>query len=286
MSTFSSLLLSLLPPPQATEEEYPPAFLRMAELLLNQAILRVAGVPHRLVEIEVYVNGPHHRDTFTHNDPMQKNGGTWYFHRFGGRYRTGNYKGLDIAIGNENTFGGVLIRSIEQLEPERKIFDGPCVCVNHLLLLNRAPSVDHLVSRFDLRIDKPTGGEPILHLELAPTPRQQPIFACPRVGLTLRRSASVERQKFLARSYRFLSEPRAIRKGKPHLVIGLHREGKTAAEIAAISGVSLANVVRYLDAFEAGKGSIADHYRDVLCSEHLCELLGACDRHVVGAGGF
>lgn len=278
MSNFSETLLALMPPPQAAEEDYPPAFFRMAELLLNGTTLRVAGVPHRFTEIEMYVNGLGHRDTFTHGDSMQKKGGSWYFHRTAGQYRSGTYKGLDIAIGNEDLFGGVLIRGVEQLEPLPKLLDGPCVCVDHMLALNGAPSIEQLVSRFDGKIDAPAGGESPLFLEAAPVPRKQPIFACPRVGLTLKRSASEERQKFLARPYRFLSEPKAIKKGKPNLVTALHRAGKSAAEIVAISGAPKASVARYIAAFEAGKGKPAEQYRDELSSEQLCELFGACDR--------
>lgn len=280
MTPFSETLLALLPPPSAVEAEYPPAFGRMAELLLNGATLRVAGVPHRFTEIEFYVNGLGHKDTFTHGDPMQKKGGFWYFHRTGGQYRSGTYKGLDIAIGNEQLFGGILIRGVEQLEPLPRLLDGPCVCVDHMLALNGAPSIEQLVARFDVRIDAPASGESPLFLEAAAEPRKQPIFSCPRVGLTLKRSASEERQKFLARSYRFLSEPRAIKKGKPNLVAALHREGKSLAQIVTLSGAPKASVARYIAAFEAGKSKPAEQLRDDLSSEQLCELFGACDRHL------
>jgi 3-methyladenine DNA glycosylase Mpg len=277
VAVFSEILLARMPPPHAAEAEYPPAFLRMAELLLHGTTLRVAGVPHRLTEIEFYVNGPGHRDPFIHGDPMQKKGGFWYFHRTGGRYRSGTYKGLDIAIGHEDRFGGILIRGVEQLEPLPRLLDGPCVCVDHLLALNGAPSIEQLVSRFDGKIDAPAGGESPLSLEVAAAPRKQPIFACPRVGLTLKRSASEEGQKFLARPYRFLSEPKAIKKGKPNLVTALHRAGRSVPEIVALSGAPKARVVRYVAAFESGKGRPAEQYREELSSEQLCELFGACD---------
>lgn len=278
MTGFSKNLLDLLPPPSAPEADYPPAFARMADLLLNRTTLQVAGVPHRFTEIEFYVNGHNHKDTFTHGDSMQKRGGFWYFHRTAGQYRSGTYKGLDIAIGNEQLFGGILIRGVEQLEPLPKLLDGPCVCVDHMLALNGAPSIDQLVSRFDVSVDRPASGESPLFLEAAASPRSQTVYACPRVGLTLKKSASEERQKFLARSYRFLSEPKAIKKGKPNLVSALHREGKSLAEIVAISGAPKASAARYVASFDAGKGKPAEQYREDLSSEQLCELFGACDR--------
>ena len=55
----------------------------------------------RITEVEVYFNDDkNHKDTFTHGDKYQRNGGHWYFHRMnGGTYKAGTYKGLDLAIG-------------------------------------------------------------------------------------------------------------------------------------------------------------------------------------------
>ncbi|MCU0657732.1 MAG: helix-turn-helix domain-containing protein [Polyangiaceae bacterium] len=278
MTPFSQKLMALLPPAHAGETDYLAAFEQMAALLLNGTTLVAGGVPHRLTEIEFYLNGLCHKDTFTHGDPMQKRGGFWYFHRTAGQYRGGTYKGLDLAIGNEQLFGGVLIRGVEQLEPLPRLLDGPCVCVDHLLALNGAPSIEQLVGRFDVRLDRPEAGDSPLFLEAAASPRSQPVFACPRVGLTLKRSAGEDRQRFLVRPYRFLSEPRAIKKGKPNLVTALHRQGKSAAEIVALTGVARGTVGRYIEAFEAGKGKPAEAYRGDLSSEQLCELFGLCDR--------
>lgn len=281
--SFSQTLLGLLPPPEAPFEAYPTAFRQMAALLLNGATLRVAGQPHRFTEIEFYVNGHHHTDTFTHGDEMQKKGGYWYFHRTAGQYRSGTYKGLDIAIGNAQLFGGILIRGIEQLAPQPKLLDGPCVCVDHMLALNASPSIEQLVSRFDVRIDGP---ESPLHIELLDTPRAAPILETARVGLTLKRSASVARQTYIAQPYRFLSEPRAIKKGKQHMVVTLHRLGKSVAEIVALSGVPKASAQRYVDAFEAGKSKQAEDYRGDLSSEQVCEMFGLCDKYVVAPAPF
>lgn len=276
MATFSETLLSLLPPAPAPEADYPGAFLKMADLLLNKATLRVAGVPHRFTEIEFYVNGLGHCDKFTHGDEMQKKGGHWYFHRTGGQFRGGTYKGLDVAIGNAQMFGGILIRGIEQLEPLPKLLDGPCVCVDHMLALNGSPSIEQLVSRFDVRID--ASGDSPLYIEASEAPRSQPVLATARVGLTLKKSASEERQRFVAREYRYITEPKAIKKGKQHMVVALHRQGKSAAEIAAATGVAKGSVEKYRAAFEAGKGKPAESFRDDLSNEQICELFGACEK--------
>src|SRR5262245_34050451 len=90
-----------LPPLDAEEAEYMPAFRRMADVLLNKATLRIHDIPHRFTEIEFYFKGGKHQDDFAHCDPIQKRFGVWYFHRTGGEYRSGTYKGLDIAFGSE-----------------------------------------------------------------------------------------------------------------------------------------------------------------------------------------
>jgi len=74
--------------------------------------------------------------------------------------RRGNstYKGLDISIGrNEHGVGGILIRTIQQLEsaagkyagaktPPVKTICGPCLSVDHILKLTGAATIADLVT--------------------------------------------------------------------------------------------------------------------------------------------
>lgn len=287
MAAFSQALLALVPAPEAPFDAYLPAFRAMAALLLNGATLRIAGAPHRLTEVEFYVDGHAHADPFAHGDAMQRRGGHWYFHRTGGEYRGGTYKGLDVAIGNEALVGGVLVRGVEQLAPEKKLFDGPCLAVDHALALTKSGSIGELVGRFDLKIDAAGQGKPEspLFIEHAGEARGAAIFETARVGLTLKKSASVERQRYLAQPYRFLTEPRAIKKGKQHLAVALHRAGKSLDEIVLVTGAPRASVARYVGAFEAGKGKNPEGYRGDLSTEQLGELWGACDHFVPRAAG-
>jgi hypothetical protein len=41
-------------------------------------------------------------DPFSHCDAMQQTCAQWYFHKTGGKYRSGTYKGLDVTFGIEN----------------------------------------------------------------------------------------------------------------------------------------------------------------------------------------
>jgi hypothetical protein len=278
----SESIQALKPPEDAPEADYMQAFRAIAELLLNRTALFIAGRPHRLTEIEFYFNGLGHRDPFTHGDPHQKSLGRWYFHRQGGEYRGGTYKGVDIAFGSEEAFGGVLVRGARALDGAREILDGPCMFVDHVLGLTGASSVAALVNTFDTSIDPPEGAaaSPLYLAEggRAGEGDRLRVFESARVGLTLKRGTSEERRRFLANPYRFLTGPRDIKKGRPHIVLGLYRQGVEADEIASLTGVSRANVGRYVSAYEAGKGRKAEGPAGDLSTDDLCALLGACEK--------
>ncbi len=271
---FSDALRALVPPAGAGEEAYLPAFRRLAAQVLAGATWHIGGQAHRFTEIELYWNGPGHRDTFTHGDPMQREFGRWYFHRSGETYRGGTYKGLDIAVGGDDVYAGILIRGAERLA-DGLLVDGPCMCVDHILAATGHRTIDALVGAFDRGVDA-AGGSP-LYVTIDDPPREVEVAMSPRVGLTLKRGVLSERAGFLARPYRFLSEPARIKKGRAHTVIGLHREGVAVADIARRTGSSLAQVQRYVAEYEAGAAQDPrDLGRDPSVDE-TCRLFGACD---------
>jgi hypothetical protein len=275
-TTCSEALAARVPGPDADESAYPPAFRRIAELLLDGVTWHIGGHPHRATEVELYWNGPRHPDTFTHGDPMQRELGRWYFHRSGETYRGGTYKGLDVAIGRDDAPGGALVRGLERVDGDRARLDGPCMCVDHILALTGRPTVAALVAGWDRGVDEPADGDAPLYLTVDPAPRGDVVYAGPRVGLTLKRGVPAERARFLARSYRFFRDPARIKKGRPHLAIGLHRDGHAAADIARIVGLSLAQVERYVRLFADGRGRDLAGFVGDLGADDTCRLLGAC----------
>ena len=270
----STALRALLPPPDAFESDYLPAFREVADLLLNRTTWQIGQVPHRILEIEVYWDGAGHLDTFTHGDPMQREFGRWYFHRQGGEYRGGTYKGLDIAIGRDDVAAGILIRGAERLA-DGLVLDGPCTCVDHLLEETESKSVRALAESFDRAIDPSSDGSP-LFLEPADH-RGLELCEGPRVGLTLKRGVLEERARFLARPYRFLSEPAKIKKGRLHAVLGLHRQGLAPDVIAARTGSTVAQVGKYVAQYTAGRAKDPREFVKDLSADETCRLLGACD---------
>jgi hypothetical protein len=271
----SAAIRALLPPPEAEEAAYLPAFRAIADVLLNRATLVAGGAPHRLTEVEFYFNGNRHLDEFTHGDPIQEDLGLWYFHRTRGEYRSGTYKGLDVTIGRGEAKGGILLRGAEPVGEPDALVDGPSMLVDRILRLTGSATIQDLVGAFDGRVDPPPGGTSPLHL--APEPaRGLAIYECARVGLALKWGNIENRQRFFARPYRFLTEPARIRKGKVQLALGLHRRGVETAEIARITATRAAVIEKYVALYEAGRRKSPAAFRRDLSTGDLCELLGAC----------
>lgn len=130
----------------------PENFPYLANRILNYTLLMVNGNPHRICEIEFYLNSAAHPDSYVHGHIDQTNRGTWYFHRHNnGTYKGGTFKGVDIVTGYttndgtminrpEGVYGAILIRSIIDIN-QRKFIEGPCRCVDHILALSGFDSI-------------------------------------------------------------------------------------------------------------------------------------------------
>jgi hypothetical protein len=60
---------------------------------------------------------------------------------------------------------------------------------------------------------------------------------------------------YIARPYRFLSDPRGIRKGRVQLVVALHARGVGRQQIVDLVGVPPQTVDAYVSAYEDGRAS-------------------------------
>eukprot|EP00438_Fugacium_kawagutii_P019613 Skav232786 [mRNA] locus=scaffold614:202164:202508:- [translate_table: standard] len=72
----------------------------------------------------------------TVTDLRQASCGVWYFHKKGGTYKSGSFKGMDLACGDKegNVFAGLLLRAV--IDPSDKLIEGPCLVVDKILELN------------------------------------------------------------------------------------------------------------------------------------------------------
>lgn len=255
------------------DEHYAPWFNELANRLLNETDFIVAGKHYRFAEIEMYYSGWGHSDLFAHRDPVQLEGGRWYFHRTRGEYRGGSFKGLDIALGDGASFFGILIRTV--VLPDGTVLDGPSLTVDHLLAQTKSASVAALDGVINMR--SVWDATSPLHLVEAEKPRNATVYQTSRVGLSLKKAkGKVDAPRFVARPYRFLTEPAAISKGRPHLILALHRAGKTPEEIRAITDVPRKTIDRYIADFTAGQAleDFAGYIGKDLSTADLCKMLG------------
>lgn len=246
-------------------------FARSANCLLNSTSLVVGGMSLRLTEVEVYYNGPGHADPFAHRDPIQLECGRWYFHP-----RGGSYKGLDITFGDGVATGGWLIRGLES--PDGTLTDGPSLVVDALL----ARSGYSIPAVLKSAIGDRTIWDATAPIHLVEVPDEgRPVLACARVGLSLKRVVAGDgRAEFLTRPYRYLTEPRCIAKGNWSMVLALHREGRTAAEIRTLTGCPAKAIAVYVKAYQSGKasGKFEDYFGKATGPIDLCRLHGISDR--------
>jgi len=100
-------------------------FKAIADKFFHEYAIKTYNSIYRIVEMEFYWNSKEHEDGSTykrkHVDPKA---GEWFFH----------YSGVDIAIKNEKTggYGGILIRSVIDINDDNQLYKGPMVCAMRL----------------------------------------------------------------------------------------------------------------------------------------------------------
>jgi len=171
------------------------SFKRIAEDLLNQFVLISGEKSFRICEIEFYYTGVNHEDKYTHGHELQKTSGMWYQHG----------SGLDITCGNENNYGGILIRALQEIDTEGKEVNyiyGPLKCLQALMSGFRS-------------IDK---HEVIFGLERVPqgVMSHEEIYSAPRAGLNPDRQPEMHNKM-----YRYFIYPMKKHEPKGEIIASL-----------------------------------------------------------------
>ena len=249
-------------------------FDRIADWLLNGCVWVVGGQPLRMTEVEVYYHGAGHPDPFAHRDPVQRAFGRWYFHRTGGTYRGGSFKGVDLTFGDGAAYAGVLVRGVEA--PDGTRIDGPSVTVDALIARTGSAGVAGLAAAVGERVAWAEDNPLLLRTEAGLPAR--PVLRTARVGLSLKRAgANPEFPRYLMRPYRYVADPRRTAKGKVHMVLALYARGVPAEEITRQTGCPRAAVGRYITAYEEGRreADFGAHVGRDLSPADVCRLHGA-----------
>lgn len=211
---------------QTNSSDYTLEFARLAKELMNNHIFVLNSIQYRITEIEFYLNNKGeqgHLDPFAHKHD---------------NYQTGQLRlhtsGVDIAIGNENYYGGILLRG---LKSEKEYFEGPWQVLETII---KSCSIDKL------------NGLGFRRKELG----QLEVYASPRAGLSIGLIKDLELQKkYIFKTWRFFTHPEKIKKYTNIIAFFLIAEGYTNSEIQGffkrpLDEATLENYRKYI---EAGK---------------------------------
>ena len=255
---------------KTSENSEVASFSKYAEEILLCQELIVGRSSARPIEIEVYHTSSTHPDPFTHCSKLQKEFGKWYFHKIGNSYRGGSFKGLDITIGGNGTFGAILLRSIKT--DDGRVINGPSLIVDYLIESAGYESISELDRAIAGRsVNDPSSP---LHLTQSRT-RNAKIYSSPRVGLTLKKISRKEKpQDFIMKGYRFLTEPKSVKKGRPYTIIGLLRNGYTTEEIKHLTGSPIGKINEIYQLLQK-PAELDDFFGISLGTKELCGLHSA-----------
>lgn len=155
------------------------------------------GDKYRIAEAECYYfNQTDHPDPYVHKHKDQLATRTLYFHRKKAAKIGFTLKGIDITFGNGTDYGGMLIRSLIEIDTGT-ITEGPSKVVDLLLVDNNVSSVTELkTSGKSISLDVDTN-DPL-------------IMVGPRIGLN-----PVKSPEYRNRNYRFAIK--GIKKDKSKL---------------------------------------------------------------------
>jgi len=104
------------------------------------------------------------------------------------------------------------------------------------------------------------------------------VYASPRVGLTLKKELEFL-NRFLLSSYRHHSLVSSMSKGKHHMILALHQQGKSSKEISTIMGGGQSTIEKYVEHFkksEKGGKKLTSYFtKKTLSTEEFSGLYGA-----------
>lgn len=175
------------------------------------------GIPYFLQdEYSITIDGIAHQDYFTHRSPEQQTKGFWYLHRKGETLKQGNRKGIDLTIGNEDefTYGGILIRAIQNLNIMDDYVYGPSRVVDRIIFDLGKSSVSEISEITDSSALNRNNEVFIEESEMG----SEKIYSCHRHGLKVNENNPaliVEKQReYIDKYYRFFIFPKKEHAGK------------------------------------------------------------------------
>ena len=123
-------------------------FNEIASLILNKYILNIKDEQFGITEIEFYNYSKKHPDPYVQLDDEQKIFGNLYFNKTkNGIYKTGINMGININLGDNETYFYILIRSIINIKT-RIFTEMPNKCVELILDLFKCKDIDSFMKEY------------------------------------------------------------------------------------------------------------------------------------------
>lgn len=115
----------------ASKDDIAKTFEEIAEVLMNECVIKYGDKDFRILDIEFYFYNKNHQDISVH--PRNSEALCWYINEFGGidlnfESRVNKPKGekwsFKYELTEDSYYGGILIRQIKRLS-DNVVFDGP-----------------------------------------------------------------------------------------------------------------------------------------------------------------
>ncbi|MBQ6746233.1 MAG: hypothetical protein IJR07_04205 [Bacteroidaceae bacterium] len=122
-------------PADASKDYIMKTFEEIADVLKNECVIKYGKEEYRILDFEFYFFNKNHQDISVH--PRNSKALSWYINEFGGidlnfesniekeMVEKGKIWSFKYNLTNNSYYGGILIRQIQKLSGDKKIFDGP-----------------------------------------------------------------------------------------------------------------------------------------------------------------
>ncbi len=206
-----------------TQKEIEKVFDEVANKIFNKYLLVVNGNKYRITEIEFYYNDEcdknKHPAPYPHKHEKKKHAGEWRFHG----------SGIDIAIGGDGYYGGVLLRGLQNIKHHYDYIDG------HLLVTDRILENANPINEIKKIIEKKEifDSENSIYLIKKEQLPKNKIYIAPRVGLHPKRNEE-KWSNFIMKNYRYLIYPEKTNNGKELLILSLKNNNQITDKISYV----------------------------------------------------
>ena len=122
-------------PADASKDYIMKTFEEIADVLKNECVIKYGKEEYRILDFEFYFFNKNHQDISVH--PRNSKALSWYINEFGGidlnfessikreMVEKGKTWSFKYNLTDNSYYGGILIRQIQSLSDDKKIFNGP-----------------------------------------------------------------------------------------------------------------------------------------------------------------